>query len=116
MLNQATGFYSLLRSRLMHRSGRSLIPFSMGERWFCLDNEVRQSVEALTDLIATQNVTHAILPPALAGLIPTGSLSNLRTLIVGGEACTPDIISRFAGGLRLIQCDMAQQRPRFVPH
>ena len=43
-----------------------------------LDNEVRQSVEALTDLIATQNVTHAFLPPALAGLIPTGSLSNLQ--------------------------------------
>ena len=41
-----------------------------------LDNEVRQSVEALTDLIATQNVTHAFLPPALAGLIPTGSLSS----------------------------------------
>ena len=40
------------------------------------DNEVRQSVEALTDLIATQNVTHAFLPPALAGLIPTGSLSK----------------------------------------
>ena len=67
-----------------------------------LDNEVRQSVEALTDLIATQNVTHAFLPPALAGLIPTASLSNLRTLILGGEACTPDIISRFAGGRRLI--------------
>ena len=67
-----------------------------------LDNEVRQSVEALTDLIATQNVTHAFLPPALAGLIPTGSLSGLQTLIVAGEACTPDIISRFAGGLRLI--------------
>ena len=47
------------------------------------DNEVRQSVEALTDLIATQNVTHAFLPPALAGLIPTGSLSGLQTLIVG---------------------------------
>ena len=74
----------------------------MGERWFCLDNEVRQSVEALTDLIAAQNVTHATLPPALAGLMPTGSLSNLRTLVVAGEACTPDIISRFAGGRRLI--------------
>ena len=56
------------------------------------DNEVRQSVEALTDLIATQNVTHAVtLPPALARLMPTGSLSNrCSTLVVGGEACTPE--------------------------
>ena len=67
------------------------------------DNEVRQSVEALTDLIATQNVTHASFLPALAGLIPTRlSFKRVSTLIVGGEACTPDIISRFAGGLRLI--------------
>ena len=67
-----------------------------------LDNEVRQSVEALTDLIATQNVTHAYTASCV-GRIDTNGLSfKLRTLIVGGEACTPDIISRFAGGLRLI--------------
>ena len=49
------------------------------------DNEVRQSVEALTDLIATQNVTHAFLPPALAGLIPTGSLSTLSVRLLWVE-------------------------------
>ena len=87
-LNQATGCCSLLRNRLMSSVWEIFNTVLNGGTLVLLDNEVRQSVEALTDLIATQNVTHAFLPPALAGLIPTGSLSNLQTLILGGEACT----------------------------
>ena len=82
ILNRATGFYSLLRNRLMSISG-DIYNISQWGTLVLPDNEVRQSVEALTDLIATQNVTHAFLPPALAGLIPTGSLSSLQYAYCG---------------------------------
>ena len=51
--------YSLLRNRLMQSVSEIFTTFLNGGTLVLPDNEVRQSVEALTDLIATQNVTHA---------------------------------------------------------
>ncbi|MDN2584325.1 non-ribosomal peptide synthetase [Aquibium sp. ELW1220] len=62
----------------------------------------RHSPEALTGLITEQAITHATLPPALVQLLPAPALSTLRTLVVAGEACTGDVVARFAPGRRFI--------------
>ncbi len=50
----------------------------------------------LGETIARRRVTHALIPPtALTGLEPDG-LDHLRTLIVGGEACTAPLAARWA--------------------
>ncbi|MFE9458281.1 amino acid adenylation domain-containing protein [Streptomyces californicus] len=56
----------------------------------------------LGETIARRRVTHALIPPtALTGLEPDG-LDHLRTLIVGGEACTAPLAARWAPGRRMV--------------
>ncbi|WP_369165426.1 amino acid adenylation domain-containing protein [Streptomyces sp. AFD10] len=56
----------------------------------------------LGETIARRRVTHALIPPtALTGLQPDG-LDHLRTLIVGGEACTAPLAARWAPGRRMV--------------
>ncbi|MGH3429298.1 MAG: AMP-binding protein, partial [Mycobacteriales bacterium] len=52
--------------------------------------------EALARVLADQGVSHALIPPAaLAGAPPAG-LANLQTLVVGGQACPPDLVATWA--------------------
>ncbi|HZC76465.1 MAG TPA: amino acid adenylation domain-containing protein, partial [Ktedonobacterales bacterium] len=60
----------------------------------------KRSGEAVARLIEEQGVSHATLPPALLG-----SLSQelpLQTLIVAGEACSPDAAGRWSRERRMI--------------
>ncbi|MGC0364047.1 amino acid adenylation domain-containing protein [Rhodococcus sp. 27YEA15] len=55
----------------------------------------------LARLVTEQQVTHAfITPSALASVNPDG-LDVLRSVVVGGEACPPDLVRRWAPGRRL---------------
>ncbi|MFC9999357.1 amino acid adenylation domain-containing protein [Nocardia sp. NPDC127526] len=54
--------------------------------------------DELAELLRDERVTHAfITPAALAGLENT-NLPDLRTVIVGGEACPADLMERWAHG------------------
>ena len=56
----------------------------------------------LGETLAERRVSHALIPPtALTGLEAEG-LDGLRTLIVGGEACPPELVARWAPGRRMI--------------
>ncbi|MFI1018394.1 amino acid adenylation domain-containing protein [Streptomyces sp. NPDC020965] len=58
--------------------------------------------ESLGETIAARGITHALIPPtALTGLEPDG-LDTLRTLVVGGEACSASLVARWAPGRRMI--------------
>src|SRR5207249_218364 len=56
--------------------------------------------DALAQLIRTQRVTHATLPPVLLADLPEDL--PLRTLVVAGEACSPDTVARWSPGRRMI--------------
>ncbi|EPH45403.1 putative Linear gramicidin synthase subunit C [Streptomyces aurantiacus JA 4570] len=61
--------------------------------------------ERLAEALAEQRVSHTLIPPAaLATVAPgtAGALPDLRTLIVGAEACPPDLVERWAPGRRMI--------------
>ncbi|NOK35298.1 non-ribosomal peptide synthase/polyketide synthase, partial [Corallococcus exercitus] len=56
----------------------------------------------LLELVRQQAVTTLkVTPSVLAQLDPEG-LSGVRTLIVAGEACTPELVERFAPGRRFV--------------
>ncbi|RMI30539.1 non-ribosomal peptide synthetase [Nocardia stercoris] len=56
----------------------------------------------LAGVIEAEGVTHAALTPTvLASLDPDG-LDTLHTLILGGETCSPDLVTRWAPGRTLI--------------
>ncbi|MBT2491914.1 amino acid adenylation domain-containing protein [Streptomyces sp. ISL-96] len=57
----------------------------------------------LTRLTFEQRVTHVTLPPtALSVLPPDGGLPAGATLVVAGEACTPDLVAAWSPGRRMI--------------
>ncbi|WFR73872.1 condensation domain-containing protein [Prescottella defluvii] len=56
--------------------------------------------QELTDLLATHRVTHAfVTPAALASVDPSG-LDALGVVVVGGEACSADLVARWVTGGR----------------
>jgi amino acid adenylation domain-containing protein/non-ribosomal peptide synthase protein (TIGR01720 family) len=54
--------------------------------------------EPLRDLLVRQRITTVLLPPAALAALPATSLPDLRTLIVGGEACTAELLRPWLSG------------------
>ncbi|HEY7144918.1 MAG TPA: amino acid adenylation domain-containing protein, partial [Streptosporangiaceae bacterium] len=54
------------------------------------------SGEALSRLLAEQQVTHATLPPALLGALPEGAVPAGLSLVVAGEACPGEVVARWS--------------------
>ncbi|WP_167532646.1 non-ribosomal peptide synthetase [Streptomyces alboniger] len=60
--------------------------------------------QELAALLAQHKVTHATLPPSVLATLPAGtatSLSQLRILVVGGEASTPALVAEWGAARRL---------------
>jgi amino acid adenylation domain-containing protein/non-ribosomal peptide synthase protein (TIGR01720 family) len=62
--------------------------------------------EQLAEVLAEQQVTHALIPPAALATVPDAAaeagLPEFRTVIVGGDACPAELVSRWAPGRRMI--------------
>ncbi|MEU8263198.1 amino acid adenylation domain-containing protein [Micromonospora sp. NPDC048999] len=56
----------------------------------------------LAAVLTSQQVTHALIPPAALAGLPDVAPPVLRTLIVGGDACGADLVARFAPGRRMV--------------
>ena len=55
---------------------------------------------ALIKLLRDKAITNVTLPPAVLTVLPTESLPALQTIITAGEACSTDIVRRWATGRR----------------
>ncbi|SMR60845.1 unnamed protein product [Zymoseptoria tritici ST99CH_1A5] len=65
----------------------------------CLVPAARSLVKAGADLgkfLSAQNITVVSTVPTLAAMWPAEALSNIRLLILGGEACPPELADRLA--------------------
>ncbi|MEV5717607.1 non-ribosomal peptide synthase/polyketide synthase [Amycolatopsis mediterranei] len=61
--------------------------------------------DRLADVLAEHKITHALIPPvALATLSAehAAGLPDFRTVIVGGDACPPELVRTWAPGRRMI--------------
>ncbi len=58
--------------------------------------------EQLADVLVERRVTHALIPPAALATLPDVPLPDFRTLVVGGDACSADLVARWAPGRRMI--------------
>ncbi|MER5267683.1 amino acid adenylation domain-containing protein [Actinosynnema sp. NPDC002837] len=58
--------------------------------------------DQLAEVIAGFGVTHALIPPVALATVPDVELPSFRTLIVGGDACPPDLVAKWAPGRRMI--------------
>ena len=55
--------------------------------------------EALAEVLTTRRITHALIPPAALGTLPVVELPHL---IVGGDACSAELVARWAPGRHLV--------------
>ncbi|MEN0139092.1 MAG: amino acid adenylation domain-containing protein, partial [Rhodococcus sp. (in: high G+C Gram-positive bacteria)] len=55
----------------------------------------------LADLLRAERVTHGFVTTAALGTIPPDSLGDFLDVAVGGEACPPDLVDRWAPDRRL---------------
>ncbi|MET8010137.1 non-ribosomal peptide synthase/polyketide synthase [Streptomyces sp. NPDC005271] len=62
--------------------------------------------ERLAQVLDEQRITHALIPPAALATVPEAArqagLPQLRTLIVGGDACSAELVDRWAPGRRMV--------------
>ena len=77
------------------------IPLMVGATLWVVNGETLADTEALPALMRIAGVTVIDTVPTLLALL-MGDVPTLRTVIVGGEACPPSLVARFAvGGRRL---------------
>jgi amino acid adenylation domain-containing protein/non-ribosomal peptide synthase protein (TIGR01720 family) len=58
--------------------------------------------DQLAEVLRDNKVTHALIPPVAMATVPDVSLPDFRTLVVGGDACTAELVARWAPGRRMI--------------
>jgi len=75
-----------------------------GATLYLVDPATRLSSEALAAQIESQDIDVVISPPSLLETLPEPRLSGVRTLVVGGEACSLDTFQRWAPGRRFFNC------------
>ncbi|WP_033017795.1 AMP-binding protein, partial [Streptomyces rimosus] len=57
---------------------------------------------ALADFLARERVSHCLIPPTVLAGVPAAALPDLETLVIGGEAGTPELVARWSPGRRMI--------------
>lgn len=62
----------------------------------------RKDADRLLGLLESENVSHALIPPALLALLPYRRLPCLRVLVVGGESTPEDVMVKWAQGRTLL--------------
>jgi amino acid adenylation domain-containing protein/non-ribosomal peptide synthase protein (TIGR01720 family) len=63
-----------------------------------IDRETQTTPQLLIQKIREWHVTLSLLPPSLLAVLPEEPLPDLRTVMVGGERCTADLVNRWGEG------------------
>nr|WP_018682965.1 non-ribosomal peptide synthetase [Actinokineospora enzanensis] len=58
--------------------------------------------DQLAGVLRSRRVTHALIPPVALTTIEGTDFPDFRTLVVGGDACSADLVRRWAPGRRMI--------------
>ncbi|MEA5601252.1 amino acid adenylation domain-containing protein [Nostoc sp. UHCC 0252] len=57
--------------------------------------------KSLVDFLFTHKISHIIIPPSVLSVLPPMSLPDLQTIVVGGEVCSSELVTKWAKGRRL---------------
>ncbi|XVS67309.1 non-ribosomal peptide synthase/polyketide synthase [Actinosynnema sp. CA-299493] len=58
--------------------------------------------DQLAEVVNEFGVTHALIPPVALATVPDVAMPTFRTLVVGGDACSADLVRRWAPGRRMV--------------
>ncbi|MGQ0679411.1 MAG: non-ribosomal peptide synthetase, partial [Actinomycetota bacterium] len=57
---------------------------------------------ALSELASRQRVTHLAMPPSALSVMESHQLPTVRSLVVAGEACSPDLVDAWSIGKEMV--------------
>lgn len=75
--------------------------FLCGAELVIPNEDQRRDPQRLVQLIHSQEVSHAFLPPALLSILPRDEHLGLLHLVTGADVCEPEVIARLAGQCRM---------------
>ncbi|WP_255588818.1 amino acid adenylation domain-containing protein [Nocardia sp. MH4] len=95
-------------ARTMHFSSPSfdasvlelLLGFAAGATVVVAPADLYGGVE-LANFLRSERITHAFITPAALATVPAGDFPDLGTVIVGGEACSDELVQRWATNYRM---------------
>ncbi|MFF3677366.1 amino acid adenylation domain-containing protein [Streptomyces sp. NPDC002120] len=73
-----------------------------GATFVLADKEALAPGDPLADTIARHGVTHVTLPPPVLAALPAGAMASVETLVVAGDATTPELVATWSAGRRMI--------------
>ncbi|MBX9790192.1 MAG: amino acid adenylation domain-containing protein [Pirellulales bacterium] len=79
-----------------------LTPLVAGAATVIASGESHLPGESLAAFLRDRSITTATLPPAVLAMTPSNDLPHLHTLISVAEACTSEIVDRWAPGRRFL--------------
>jgi amino acid adenylation domain-containing protein len=74
----------------------------MGARLYMAPRDVLIPSAEMVRLLNRWRIDNAIFPVSVLARLPAGELPDLRTMMVGGEACPAELTTRWAGGRSMI--------------
>jgi amino acid adenylation domain-containing protein len=72
-----------------------LVALSVGATICLTTRETVASTQDLMDLLVRERISATLLPPSLLAILPEADLPHMRTLMCGGEACTPELARKW---------------------
>ena len=77
------------------------ISLTTGATMIIASSEERNDHKRLVRLLTTQKVSYAVLPRAIASALSRQDLVPVRTLILNGDICPKELVTRFSPGRRM---------------
>ncbi|HET8930253.1 MAG TPA: amino acid adenylation domain-containing protein, partial [Acidimicrobiales bacterium] len=106
---QRTRFVLGSRSRVLHFASPSFDAAILEQLWAfgsggCLivAPPTVYGGSELADLLARERVTHIALTPSVLATLDPAGLGHLRTVVVGGETCPPELVAQWAPGRDMV--------------
>ncbi len=78
-----------------------LLAFSVGASLYIPPKKAQLPGRDLVEFLQTKAIDTTIISPSVLAVLPASELPLLQTVIVGGEACTPEIVQQWATNRRL---------------
>ncbi|WHN64863.1 non-ribosomal peptide synthetase [Cysteiniphilum sp. QT6929] len=75
---------------------------SFGAQLYIISDGVKTDRKKISQYIANHQITIALLPPAMLGILSTDSMNSLQQLLTGGEACNHLIVKKWSSNTNFI--------------
>jgi len=84
--------------------GEIATSLSHGACLYLAKKETLLPTQTLVEFLETNQITHTCLPPSVLSVLPQAKLSHLKNIAVGGEACSAEVIEKWANQRQFFNC------------